>query len=237
MTTMRQLRKANNKLDKQLSRENKGILTDITLYLRYSDIYDERIEEIRQDLLYMFLDAQSKDVPIQSYIGEDYKAFCDEIIENSPRKTKIERVMELVEIITTQCLVLTIVLFLFEVNITKLFSSFYLPKQIFVSVYMILYYIVIILVSFYIHRSSTKYALSHKDENRNNVRSKFAFISAISVCVIVIVLSLTLRTMKFSVSTMYILLGIFLCMFIALTLHMVSNYVRHKHIQMTKTLS
>lgn len=57
-------------------------MTDIVVYLRVSSISDDRLELIRQDLLEMALSAQERNQPLSEVFGEDYKAFCDEIIAN-----------------------------------------------------------------------------------------------------------------------------------------------------------
>ncbi len=90
----RELNRINNELDKQLNAENNKVMTDIICYLRVANISVYNQEIIRQDLLEMLLSAQERGENVQAVIGEDYKAFCDEIIESLPPQNRKERVLE-----------------------------------------------------------------------------------------------------------------------------------------------
>ncbi|HWQ42405.1 MAG TPA: hypothetical protein VN456_10285, partial [Desulfosporosinus sp.] len=93
------LRKKNNELDKKLTERNSLIMTDMIVYLRVSNITDEQVESVRQDLLDMVLTAQDRGDDISSIIGEDYQAFCNEILQSATPKTFRERAAEVVSII------------------------------------------------------------------------------------------------------------------------------------------
>lgn len=93
------LRKKNNEFDKLLSKENSTIMTDIVAYLRVSNIKDSQIEEIRQDLLEMVINAQNRGEPITSVIPAEYKAFCDDIIKSAQLKSLRDKVFENVSIL------------------------------------------------------------------------------------------------------------------------------------------
>lgn len=93
------LRKKNNELDKKLSEKNIPIMTDMIVYLRVSNITDEQVEIVRQDLLDMVLTAQDRGDDISSIIGVDYQTFCDEILQSATPKTLKERVIEGLSII------------------------------------------------------------------------------------------------------------------------------------------
>ncbi|WP_067932413.1 hypothetical protein [Alicyclobacillus kakegawensis] len=85
MTTFKELNRKNNELHHRLNDENMEIMTDMVVYLR-SRLSDFQVELIRQDLLDMALSAQDRHVPLSEVFGEDYKKFCDEIIENGKRR-------------------------------------------------------------------------------------------------------------------------------------------------------
>ncbi|MDA8206242.1 MAG: hypothetical protein M0Z36_09235 [Thermaerobacter sp.] len=80
--TSAQLRRLNNDLARQLTPENRKMMTDMVVYLRVSRLSDDQVEVIRQDLLDMALSAQSRHEPLSAVFGEDGQAFCDEIIAN-----------------------------------------------------------------------------------------------------------------------------------------------------------
>ncbi len=88
------LRKENNLIDKQLSKENNLILTDMVCYLHSSDICEYDIEVIRKELTGMALEAQLRSEKFRDVIGEDYKELCDELMKNSRKKTLYEKLLE-----------------------------------------------------------------------------------------------------------------------------------------------
>lgn len=56
----KKLNKQNNILDRQISKENQSIFTDMICYLRGSNISEYDIEVVRQDLTEMVLSAQKR---------------------------------------------------------------------------------------------------------------------------------------------------------------------------------
>ena len=93
------LNRINNELDRQVDNENNEAYTDIICYLRGADISEYNQEIIRQDLLEMVLSAQKRGENIQTVVGEDYKAFCDDIIASLPPKSMKEKVVDFFDII------------------------------------------------------------------------------------------------------------------------------------------
>jgi DNA-binding ferritin-like protein (Dps family) len=87
MNDIKKLIKKNYELSKKLNPENDKIYTDILVYLRFSTLDELEAEEVIQDILGMFLEAQQRGEKIEKVIGEGYQAFCDSIIE-SARPTK-----------------------------------------------------------------------------------------------------------------------------------------------------
>ena len=53
----RALLKQNNQREKELTKENNQVLTDMVVYLRGSDLSDYNQELVREDLIEMVLDA------------------------------------------------------------------------------------------------------------------------------------------------------------------------------------
>ena len=51
------LLKQNNQREKELTKENNQVLTDMVVYLRGSDLSDYNQELVREDLIEMVLDA------------------------------------------------------------------------------------------------------------------------------------------------------------------------------------
>ncbi len=91
----RKLNKENNRLDELIKEENQEIFTNMICYLRGSDLSDYNIEVVRNDLTEMVLSAQERGEGINQVVGNDYKEFCDSIIETFPGKTMFEKVIDI----------------------------------------------------------------------------------------------------------------------------------------------
>ena len=93
MNQTKQLNRENNRLDEQLDGEYESVMTDLVCYLRGADITDGQAERVRRDLLEMFIAAKERGEDVQTLIGGDYRQFCDAILENVPRRTVRQRVV------------------------------------------------------------------------------------------------------------------------------------------------
>ncbi len=89
----RTLRHENNVLEKQLNREMSDVLTDIVVYIRSAHISDLEQEKVRRDITQMLIDGQSRGYGAPRIIGGDYKAFCDEIIDEIPKISTKQRLL------------------------------------------------------------------------------------------------------------------------------------------------
>ena len=104
-----ELNRTNNMLDKQISSENKEAFIDIICYLRGSNISEYHQELVRQDLTEMVLSAQQRGENIASVIGEDYQAFCDNVIASLPPVGLKQRIVDFFEIVCGSLSVLGII--------------------------------------------------------------------------------------------------------------------------------
>lgn len=121
MSDVKAMIKSNFELSKGLNKENDIIYTDIVCYLRVSLLEEVKTEEIIADILDMFLRSQEQGKAIREIIGEDYKAFCDSILESlEPKKFSFKSLKENAEIIINGLFIL--------LTIDIMFS--YLPKLI-----------------------------------------------------------------------------------------------------------
>ncbi len=89
----RTLRHENNVLEKQLNREMSDVLTDMVVYIRSAHISDLEQEKVRRDITQMLIDGQSRGYGAPRIIGGDYKAFCDEIIDEIPKISTKQRLL------------------------------------------------------------------------------------------------------------------------------------------------
>lgn len=83
MSDLKKMRQKNYELSKKLTPGNQEIFTDIDVYLMTSPLGELEVEEVIQDILGMFLEAQQRGEEIEKVIGGDYQAFCDSIIESA----------------------------------------------------------------------------------------------------------------------------------------------------------
>ena len=65
----KELRRENNLLEKQLSKENQAILTDIVVYLTSFDISEYRVEIVRQDITNMILEGERRNLRTEVVSG------------------------------------------------------------------------------------------------------------------------------------------------------------------------
>lgn len=91
------LNRSNNELDKRINEENQDVFTDIICYIRGADISEYDQEVVRRDLTEMVLEAQERGEGIDIVIGEDYRNFCDSVIESFPARTGKQKVMHLID--------------------------------------------------------------------------------------------------------------------------------------------
>lgn len=92
----KQLLQENNRLEEQLTGENNRMMTDIIVYLRASNTTAYQQECVRRDITEMVLEGQRRGAPMEEVIGEDYKAFCDAVLSEVPKRTLRQRVLSAV---------------------------------------------------------------------------------------------------------------------------------------------
>jgi len=95
----KELNRINNSLDKQVNAENKEIFTDMICYLLGANISGYHQELVRHDLTEMVLSAQQRGENIRAVIGEDYQAFCDDVIASLPPATRKQRIINFFDIV------------------------------------------------------------------------------------------------------------------------------------------
>ena len=70
------LLKENNEAENRIqNEENESILTDITVYIRSSNINSYYQETVRRDILEMIDDGEKRGETAREIIGDDYKLF------------------------------------------------------------------------------------------------------------------------------------------------------------------
>lgn len=130
MNLLKKLRKENNMQDKLLSKESNAIITDMVCYLRSSDLCGYDIEVIRKELTGMALETQLRNEKFNDIIAEDYKALCDELMKNGSKKTRYEKVLEIVYILVYGIFVLYLAEIVFSSTIINIFKSGQFSMQI-----------------------------------------------------------------------------------------------------------
>ena len=93
---VRKMLKENNELEQQLSDEGRKVLTDIVVYLRGVPVSMYEQEKVRRDITQMLIDGEKRGSFASDVIGEDYREFCDSIVEEIPHMDGKEKALVLV---------------------------------------------------------------------------------------------------------------------------------------------
>lgn len=86
------------KEEKKLNKKNHAIFKEIEEYMNNSTLSSFEKEELFQQLLDMMLQSQLENKSIDLFIGENYKEFCDSIInEYNESKSSVLKTMNFIE--------------------------------------------------------------------------------------------------------------------------------------------
>lgn len=91
------LLRENNDREKALSPAGQKEMTDVVVYLRGQDLSLLQQEEVRRDLIAMALAGEARGETVAQVVGEDYRFFCDEIVDALPRRSPASRVLAAVD--------------------------------------------------------------------------------------------------------------------------------------------
>lgn len=87
------LLRENNAREKALSPAGQREMTDLVVYLRGQDLSLLHQEEVRRDLIAMALAGEARGETVAQVVGEDYRSFCDEVVDALPRRSTGTRVL------------------------------------------------------------------------------------------------------------------------------------------------
>ena len=105
----KQLLEENNRRGEQLTPENQKILVDIVAYLRGSSASTYQQELVHRDILDMLQEGEARGQTAAQVIGEDYQAFCDEILAELPRRSARERTIYGLSVVSLSAAVLVVI--------------------------------------------------------------------------------------------------------------------------------
>lgn len=77
----------------QLNRENRGMVLKISTYLRSHYLNEYAYRTLREDILGMALESQSRGERFADTIGASCAVFCEELVKNTVRQTLIEKIL------------------------------------------------------------------------------------------------------------------------------------------------
>ncbi|MGX8852265.1 hypothetical protein [Amedibacillus sp. YH-ame10] len=235
MNKLRALRKTNRQLSKKLDYINKPIYLDISMYLLASRLYIEKIEETKQDILYIMLEAQEQGITFDKKVGLSVSSFCDQIEQNSIKKTYFESFLEFFRISATIFTVSTIGFLIVSPSIVNklslLFSGqeipLYLPT---ISlIYLIVYPYLIFLLNMYVPR-----ILIPILHSRRHTRIIISVCNGASVFIFLLISSFLIgQNAIFSISLLHILIVNIISFFTLIITNIWILYLRKKHIELT----
>ena len=96
----KQLLEENNRRGEQLTPENQKILVDIVAYLRGSSASTYQQELVHRDILDMLQEGEARGQTAAQVIGEDYQAFCDEILTELPKRNMKQHIVYALSTVT-----------------------------------------------------------------------------------------------------------------------------------------
>lgn len=195
--------KENNALDKQLTKENREIMTDIVCYLRASDINTYEQERVRRDIAEILLNAQKHDRTAQEVLGEDFREFCDRILEEVPHMTKREYTLATIRDVSLGAAVLLLIRLIF--GMLGLGLRFGIWNEVHVSLGDILSFALIIAVAYFMVQMIAK-----RSFDSDRIVGKWVFVLAFFTLGTCIALNVVLSEAIFTVPTFVAVL--FICL-------------------------
>lgn len=88
------LRKANNQLEKSICQHSDKIYTNMILYLRGSKLTNSQVEQVRNDLICMILDSQARGDDIDKLFAGKEREICQDIIDSMPTPSLSDKLKE-----------------------------------------------------------------------------------------------------------------------------------------------
>ncbi|MES5928540.1 DUF1129 family protein [Bacillus cereus group sp. MG9] len=165
----------NNKKRELLTPENEAAYGDMLVYLRFSNVPEQKLEEILLEILDHLIEAQAENKNAYDIFGNDLRSYCDELISALPTQTKLEKTSLIGFVISLllaiqfgiDALVSTFIL-IFGKNIEQLSPAFSIPgTTLFVSL--------IILGILFILYLLKRYSFNQKMNWKRRILFGFAF--------------------------------------------------------------
>ncbi|MGL5440557.1 MAG: hypothetical protein ACRDA4_09340 [Filifactoraceae bacterium] len=213
-----ELKISNNMLYEKINSENQIIFTDMICYIRGSNISDYNQELVRHDLSEMIISAQERGENIHSLIGKDFKLFCDEVIENIPKRTFNEHCFLLIDMFSYSCILFLVINVFLSKDLFRIIKEFLSEEtvnyNISFTISTSIISLLIIFFSFGIVNVICKNSL--KSSNKLNSSSR-VIIGGVLGGIIGLLLSLIIRTgnnIIFSINLIYIIFSILLILII-----------------------
>ena len=202
----RLLNKENNILDSKIKEENQAIFTDMICYLRSSNLSAYNIEVVRNDLTEMILSAQERGENINDVVGDDYKDFCNSIIDTFPPKTISEKISEFTDTLSFSLAILLFINMLLSRDYINLIAGLISGKNVTYSIPVtpgiLIQIIAIITFATFLVHVITKNSLSLSES-----KEKLIIIIACIILSIALALSFMLRTAMFNIHAL-VLIGL-----------------------------
>lgn len=107
MKKYKDVQNKNIQKEEQFEKENKEAYQNMIPYLRGTNINIYQQELIRQDLLNLVLEGQSRDERIEEVLGEDLRGVVDEIILSVPRMTNMEKTLNAISLFLNVTVILS----------------------------------------------------------------------------------------------------------------------------------
>ena len=215
----RELLKKNNKREEEINKDNNKLYTDMIVYLRGSDMTEYNQELVREDLIQMIIDGQNRGDDIQKVIGNNYKEICDEIIETMPKKTKLQKIGDFLEL-SLSCIWILGIISIFKTIMENVLSN-NRSWSFVVSIGDIINLIIIILIANIVVNYTCK--TSFNNENKNKILS---FIKKFIIFMVILgTVIMCAHYLNYTVINVSLILAIVVVGIVFILEKIVSNYV------------
>lgn len=107
-----ELKRIRQREKEKLNSKNKALFQCITEYINCCDITKGEKEEILHQILDSLLQCDQENKPVEIFIGQDYKKFCDAIVEEYSSATRLYGAINFIEKYFIQLFIICTIMFL-----------------------------------------------------------------------------------------------------------------------------
>lgn len=164
----------NESKEKSISEENIENYTNIVCYLSGSGISSYDLEFIRKDVIDKIVSSQERGEKLDEVMGSDLKKFCDTLIEEVPKKSKKQKVIDVLDLIFMSLPILILGNIAFSKKTYEIIRGLIMGDKVNllipISFGVVISTVLVILVSYVIVNIIIKNAFVDSEEYKNKIK-------------------------------------------------------------------